>query len=164
MICAFLGTPPVSAEKSTHQSGYSQVVGRGGPLDVDVLLEENDRHRESVFELPGVDAFLQPWFDFKAQLNERIVIQGAEGPEFTKALYQTGEPFSVHKLEKEIVAAAQKIVKRDKNIDAILLECTELPPAAYAVQDAFRLPVWDYTTPTKWIHDGCLRRPFTGII
>jgi aspartate/glutamate racemase len=70
----------------------------------------------------------------------------------------------VHKLEKEIVAAAQKIVKRDKNIDAILLECTELPPAAYAVQDAVRLPVWDYTMLTKWIHDGCLRRPFTGII
>ena len=96
--------------------------------------------------------------------NERVVIQGAEGPEFTKVLNQTGEPFDVLKLEKEIVAAAQKIVKRDKNIGAILLECTELPPAAYAVQDAIRLPVWDYTTLINWIQDGCVRRPFTGFM
>ena len=96
--------------------------------------------------------------------DERVVIQGAEGPEFTKVLHQTGEPFNVLKLEREIVAAAQKIVESDENIGAILLECTELPPAAYAVQKAVRLPVWDYVTLIKWIHDGCLRRPFTGFM
>ncbi len=31
-----------------------------------------------------------------------------------------------------------------------------------SVQDAVRMPVWDYTTLTKWIYSGCIRRPFVG--
>ena len=94
--------------------------------------------------------------------SDRILIEGAEGPEFTKILKQTGEPFNVLKLEREIVAAAERLVKRDPNIGAILLECTELPPAAAAVQNAVRLPVYDYTTLINWIQDGAVRRPFVG--
>ena len=95
----------------------------------------------------------------------RIVIGGCEdGTEFHKVLGQTGETFNVLKLEEEIVAATKKVVEEDGNIGAVLLECTELPPAAFAVQNAVRLPVWDYTTLTKWIHDGCLRRKFTGLV
>jgi Asp/Glu/hydantoin racemase len=96
--------------------------------------------------------------------KNRIVIEGCEnGSEFKKVLGLEGN-YNMLKLEREIVEAAERIVKRDKDVRAILLECTELPPAAYAVQNAVRLPVWDYTTLTKWIHLGCLRRPFTGII
>jgi Asp/Glu/hydantoin racemase len=93
---------------------------------------------------------------------ERIVIQGAEGPEFNKVLNQTGEPFNVLQLENEIVAAARNIVERDSSVGAILLECTELPPAAFAVQKAVRLPVYDYTTMIKHIQDAAVRRPFVG--
>ena len=93
---------------------------------------------------------------------ERVVIQGAEGPEFDKVLKQTGEPFNVLKLEGEIVSAAEKILKKDPNIGAILLECTELPPAAFAVQKAARLPVYDYTTLIEFIQSAAVRRPFTG--
>ena len=39
-----------------------------------------------------------------------------------------------------------------------------VPPAAAAVQNAVRLPVWDYVTLINWIHDGCVRRPFTGFM
>ena len=97
-----------------------------------------------------------------ADKKNRVLIQGAEGPEFTKVLGQTGEPFNVLKLEQEIVAAATKLVKKDPDIGAILLECTELPPAAAAVQNAVRLPVYDYVTMINWIQDGAVRRPFTG--
>ena len=96
--------------------------------------------------------------------NERVVIQGAEGPEFTKVLNQTGEPFNVLKLEKEIVDAAKRIMKRDKNIGAFLLECTELSAAAYAVQDEVRLPVYDYCTMVRLIHDGARARRYTGFV
>ena len=85
-------------------------------------------------------------------------------------MFQSGTRFTFtmegdHKPdEEEIVAATKKVVEEDGNIGAVLLECTELPPAAHAVQNAVRLPVWDYTTLTKWIHDGCLRRKFTGLV
>ena len=98
--------------------------------------------------------------------QERVVIGGCEDPEvypeFKKVLGQTGETFNALKLEQEIVAATRKVVEEDGNIGAILLECTELPPAAAAVQNAVRLPVWDYTTLTNWVYAGALRRPFTG--
>ena len=96
----------------------------------------------------------------------RCVIGGCEDadtyPEFKKVLGQTGETFNVLKLEQEIVAATKKVVEENGNIGAVLLECTELPPAAAAVQEAVRRPVWDFTTLAKWVHDGCLRRKFTG--
>jgi hypothetical protein len=56
------------------------------------------------------------------------------------------------------------MLKENPDIGAILLECTELSPHAVAVQDAVRMPVWDYTTLTKWIYSGTVRRPFTGHI
>ncbi len=62
-----------------------------------------------------------------------------------------------------LCVARQMIVEND-DIGAVLLECTELSPHAIAVQNAVRLPVWDYTTLTNWIYSGCVRRPFTGFI
>jgi Asp/Glu/hydantoin racemase len=66
------------------------------------------------------------------------------------------------KVEQEIVDVARQMLREHDDIGAILLECTELSPHAVAVQNATRLPVWDYTTLTKWIYSGCIRRPFTG--
>ncbi len=94
--------------------------------------------------------------------KNRVVIAGAEGPEFTKVLGQTGEPFDVQKLEEEIVAAARGIVERDKDIGAVLLECTELAPAAYAVQNAVRVPVYDYSTLIRFVQDGSRARQYHG--
>jgi hypothetical protein len=68
------------------------------------------------------------------------------------------------KVENEIVSVAKQMIAENKDIRAILLECTELSPHAVAVQNAVRMPVWDYTTLTKWIYSGCVRRPFNGHI
>ena len=75
---------------------------------------------------------------------------------------QTGEPFDVLKLEQKIVKAAKTVVKRDPNVGAILLECTELSAAAHAVQNAVRLPVYDYCTLIGFIQDGAVARQYTG--
>ena len=96
--------------------------------------------------------------------EKRVVIEGCSGPEFTKVLGQTGEPFDVLKLEQEIVAGAKRIVENDESIGAILLECTELSAAAYAVQNAVRLPVYDYTTLIRFIHDASQARRYAGIM
>ena len=98
--------------------------------------------------------------------KNRIVIEGCftEGSHFAPVLQQDSNRFNQHGINQEIVAAARRIVEREPNVGAILLECTELPPAAPAVQNAVRLPVWDYTTLIKWIHDGCVRRPFAGFM
>jgi len=94
--------------------------------------------------------------------ENRIVIRGCEnGEEFSSAIMANTGVYNPLKVEGEIVAVAKQLVK-DHDIGAILLECTELSPHAVAVQNAVRMPVWDYTTLTKWIYSGCIRRPFVG--
>jgi hypothetical protein len=95
----------------------------------------------------------------------RIVIMGCEdGPEFSGAIMANTGRYNPVKVENEIVSVARQMVSENKDIVAILLECTELSPHAVAVQNAVRMPVWDYTTLTNWIYSGCVRRPFTGHI
>jgi aspartate/glutamate racemase len=97
--------------------------------------------------------------------ENRIVVRGCEnGEEFSSAIMANTGVYNALKVEQEIVAVARQLVEENDDIGAILLECTELSPAAVAVQNAVRLPVWDYTTLTKWIYSGCIRRPFTGHI
>jgi hypothetical protein len=95
----------------------------------------------------------------------RIVVMGCEnGPEFSGAIMANTGKYNPAKVEKEIVSVAKQMLKENNDIGAILLECTELSPHAVAVSNAVRMPVWDYTTLTKWIYSGCVRRPFVGHI
>ena len=48
--------------------------------------------------------------------------------------------------EAATVAAATRLVERHPHVDAIVLECTNMPPYADAVRTATRLPVHDITT------------------
>jgi len=97
--------------------------------------------------------------------ENRIVVRGCEnGEEFSSAIMANTGVYNPLKVEQEIVAVAKQMLQDNKDIGAILLECTELSPHAVAVQNAVRMPVWDYTTLTKWIYSGCIRRPFTGHI
>jgi aspartate/glutamate racemase len=97
--------------------------------------------------------------------EDRIVIMGCEaGEEFQNNIMANTGVYNPAKVEQEIVAVAKQMLRENDDIGAILLECTELSPHAVAVQDAVRMPVWDYTTLTKWIYSGCIRRPFTGHI
>jgi len=95
--------------------------------------------------------------------DDRIVVMGCEnGKEFSSSIMANTGVYNPAKVEQEIVDVAKQMLREHDDIGAILLECTELSPHAVAVQEATRLPVWDYTTLTKWIYSGCIRRPFTG--
>ncbi len=92
--------------------------------------------------------------------ESKLVIESVQGEVFANALQMTGR-YNPAAVTAEIVATAREIVANN-DIGAILLECTELPPAAHDVQKAVKLPVWDYTTLTNWVYLGALRRPFVG--
>lgn len=93
---------------------------------------------------------------------KRIVVYGNEdGKEMQKVTGETGR-FNPKKLEKELVDLAKKMVKENPDVGAIVLECTEFPPYAHAIQDAVRLNVWDFVTMTNFMHAGAMRKPYTG--
>lgn len=92
----------------------------------------------------------------------RVVIYGNEnGKEMNKITGEKGR-FSPAKLEKELVNLAKKMVKKHPDVSVIILECTEFPPYAAAIQRAVRRSVWDFTTMANFMHAGAMRTPFTG--
>jgi aspartate/glutamate racemase len=94
----------------------------------------------------------------------RVVIEGCEDDlEFAYAMSLDGK-LNANRFERDILEGIKRLLKKDKDIAMILLECTELPPHAVAVQKMVNMPVWDYTSLTNWIYSGCVRRPFVGHI
>ena len=93
-----------------------------------------------------------------------IVIAGAQDlPEFQKLLQCTGS-FNSYEIEQQLVGLAKQLVSNNPDIGAILLECSDMPPYAWAIQNAVRLPVFDFTTLINWVYNAVVRRPFTGFI
>ena len=62
----------------------------------------------------------------------------------------------------EIVGQAKKLVASDPSIKAVLLECSNMPPYAYAVQEAVGLPVFDFNTMINHVFSALERRPYQG--
>ncbi len=92
-----------------------------------------------------------------------VAIMGLEDqPEFANILYSRGQ-FDYDRLEAEIVGAAQRLVAREPAVKAILLECSDMPPFAYAVQQAMQMPVFDFITMIRWVQSALAQRPYAGI-
>jgi hypothetical protein len=97
-----------------------------------------------------------------AEDMDRVVIYGNEkGEQMNKITGETGR-FNPKAFEKELVDLATRMVEEHPDIGAVVLECTEFPPHAFAIQDAIRRSVWDFTTMTNFMHAGAMRPPFTG--
>jgi hypothetical protein len=65
---------------------------------------------------------------------------------FHKAIYEQPCADSVAAREAEVVAAARRLIARERNIGALLFECTNFPPHRGAVERATGLPVYDVFT------------------
>jgi ribosomal protein S16 len=94
----------------------------------------------------------------------RVVIVGNENGKQMKRITEETGSFNPKKLEQELVKLAVDMVEKHPDIGAIVLECTEFPPYAHAIQDATRRNVWDFVTMTNFMHAGAMRKPYTGWI
>lgn len=94
-----------------------------------------------------------------------IVVAGAQDlPEFRKNIIELRGPFNSYKVEQELVELAKQLISNNPDIGAILLECSDMPPYAWSIQNAVRLPVFDFTTLINWVYSAVVRRPFAGFI
>ena len=93
---------------------------------------------------------------------DRVVIYGVENePEAVNILSTTGR-LNLKNLERDLVNIAKKMMQENPDVGAIVLECSEFPVHAFAIQNATRVPVWGFTTMAYWIHSGLVRQPYTG--
>ena len=67
------------------------------------------------------------------------------------------------KLTEDLSDLAKRIRKEYPMIRAILLECSDLPPYAWAVQETSGLPVYDFITLIRWVKNAVVQEPYYGI-
>jgi hypothetical protein len=95
------------------------------------------------FEAVGVDE----------SLFRRVAIAGLEeADEIYRPIMENRESLDVDLAETQVADAARQLVGRHPDVAALVLECTNLPPYAAAIQHATGLPVWDVVTLVRWAH------------
>lgn len=95
--------------------------------------------------------------------KERIVIRGMEEKAFFRAPILDEKPeLDSEKIEQEITETAQELVESHPDVRVILLECSNLPPYAHAVQAVTGRPVFDFTTLINLFFSASFRKPFSG--
>jgi len=65
-------------------------------------------------------------------------------------------------IEEEVVAASRQLCRENPHVGAILLECSNLPPYANAVQRATGLPVFDFMTMIDYVRAATRRKVYSG--
>lgn len=92
-------------------------------------------------------------------LAPRIQIRGppADGP-LRKLMVGLG-PYIHAQVEAELVEVAIGLLKDYPDIGAFVLECTQMPPFAEAIQkEVGNIPVYDVYTMATWFYSGLVRR------
>ncbi|WP_010103042.1 aspartate/glutamate racemase family protein [Verminephrobacter aporrectodeae] len=91
-----------------------------------------------------------------------VPMEGTEnGREFFRVLIRAEkDDMDVALAEQDILDAGQALVERHPEVGAIVLECTNMPPYAAALQAALNMPVYDIYAMITWFHAGLRPRVF----
>ena len=97
--------------------------------------------------------------------NMKVKVVGMQDQKyfFDAILAEKGE-LNFEEVQKEVVSVSTKLVKDDERIRAILLECSDLPPYAAAIQESVKLPVFDFTTMINYVYLALVRKKFEGFM
>ena len=83
------------------------------------------------------------------------------GKEFFRVLIKAEkEDMDIVLAEQDVVEAGKQLVAKHPDVGAIVLECTNMPPYAAALQAAVGLPVYDIYSMITWFHAGLRPRVF----
>lgn len=94
-----------------------------------------------------------------------LLIGGMEGQkEFREAILEEKGTLDSDLIEREVVDVAKKLVAKNPDIGALVLECSDLPPYAHAIQKEVNLPIFDFTTMIQYVHTALVRREFQGFM
>lgn len=92
-----------------------------------------------------------------------VVVMGMEDAEEFTAAFIDGKPsLDPEKVRKEMIRAAERMALLHPDIGALVLECTNMPPYAKAVQQVLNVPVLDAVTMVRYVHTILEREEFPG--
>ena len=95
---------------------------------------------------------------------EDVVVKGMEGfPEFWETIIEgKRNDFDMSRLENEICQAAAELVEGN-NLDALVLECTDLSAFSHAIQERVKVPVYDINSLVEYARYAVERRPYPHV-
>ena len=95
--------------------------------------------------------------------SDLVVADLRHGKDFSAIMEDRGT-FDMAGIRQEVIDAAKKLVQDNPSIGAILLECSDMPPYASAIQAAVGLPVFDFITLINYLQNAVMQRPYEGWI
>ena len=96
--------------------------------------------------------------------SSRLCIADLRHGENFSAIMEDRGSFDNAGTRHEVLAAATQLVEENPDIGAILLECSDMPPYASAIQAVTKRPVYDFITLIKWLNQAAMQRPYAGWI
>ena len=81
-----------------------------------------------------------------------------------KRLMQNKGRFNSYRMGQEVIDHIEGFVKDNPDIGALLLQCSDLPPYAWGIQNATGLPVFDMNSLIEWIFHAVVRKTYGGIV
>ena len=90
-----------------------------------------------------------------------FLIRGMEGyPEFWETIIEgKRNDFDMEKIETEICHSARQLVNKN-NLDALLLECTDLSAFARQIQEVTQVPVYDINSLVEYVAYSVTRKSY----
>lgn len=83
---------------------------------------------------------------------------------FRQSILEEGGTLDADQLEHESVHVVETMIWNDPQVKAIVLECTDIPPFAHAIQAKVGLPVFDMVSLIDFVSAGLTRRPYHGFL
>ncbi len=107
--------------------------------------------------------FLEP-----AGIDDTIpyLVEGLEASTEFYACFMGGTrtTLDVDLLRREVVDIAEKFVRANPDIGALLLECSDLPPFAADIQEVTGKPVFDFITFVNAVYQAVVQKRYSGFI
>jgi aspartate/glutamate racemase len=91
------------------------------------------------------------------------IIYGTEGEEeFSRVILDDEMELDVNKSRDELVRVSKRMVSEHPEVGAIVLECTNMPPYAAAIQKDINLPIFDIYTLVIMVYRAVVKKDFSG--
>lgn len=88
-------------------------------------------------------------------------IVGTEnGQEFTRVLLGDEDVMDYDKAEQDVMAAGHELMRRHPEVGALVLECHNMAPYSWRLQNELGVPVYDVYTFVRWFQSGLEPRNF----
>jgi Asp/Glu/hydantoin racemase len=136
----------------------------------------------SLMQVPLVYAMLKPWqkvgiltIHARSLSREHLAATGADKipyvvvgteseKEFSRVILDDEMELDVEKSQRDLVRVARRMKEDHPEVGAIVLECTNMPPYAAAIQREVNLPVFDIYTLVNMVYQAVARKEFRGFL